>query len=91
MATPARFTELKCYACDASHWVLVPDYGMDGSFVGGDSGTYVCPSCSHKGTDFTVLRQSPPQAILNMHSAFGRLLYWRWARIARKHFPDVVK
>jgi C4-type Zn-finger protein len=92
MATPARFTELSCYVCKSSHWQLVSDYPSDdGTFVAVDSLTYTCPNCSHVGTDFMVLQQSPPQAILNMHSAFGRLRYRRWARIARKHFPDLLK
>jgi hypothetical protein len=90
--TPPRFTELECYACKSSHWVLVSDYpGIDGTFVAPDSHTYTCPTCSHVGTDFMVLQQSPPQAILNMRSAFGRLRYRRWARIARKHFPQLLE
>jgi hypothetical protein len=92
MATPARFTELKCYACGSSHWDLVCDYpGMDMTFVAPDSRTYTCPKCSHEGTDFMVLQQSPPEAILSMGSAFGRLQYYRWARIARKHFPHLIR
>jgi hypothetical protein len=60
MATPARFTELKCYACGSSHWDLVSDYpGTDMTFVAPDSRTYTCPVCSHVGTDFMVLQQSP--------------------------------
>jgi hypothetical protein len=92
MATPARFTELKCYACESSHWELVSDYpSWDSSFVSADSRRYTCPHCSHTGTDFFMLQQSPPQAILNMHSALGRLRYYRWARIASKHFPYLIR
>ena len=91
MATPARFTELKCYVCESPHWDLVCDYpGMDGSFVPPDDRLYTCPACGHQGTDFMLLQQSPPQAILSMHSALGRFRYRRWARVAKKHFPYLL-
>jgi len=89
--TPARLTELKCPSCRATHWVIDSDYrGVDGVKEPYEERVYPCPQCGEVGAGHEVLRQSPPQFLLQPHPMYpmSNKDFGYWLEIVMEHFPD---
>ena len=89
--TPPRLNELRCPKCHGSHWELDSDYrGMDGVFIPYEERDYDCPACGYSGRSFSVLRQSPPEFLLQPHRMYpmSQRVFDEWAQILKENFPD---
>jgi hypothetical protein len=91
MATPPRLTELKCPQCSEVHWEIDHDYrGMCGEEEPYESRVYGCPHCLARLPGFEVLRQSPPEFLLQPHDLYPmtRKEFNYWLEILKAEFPD---
>jgi len=89
--TPPRLTQLRCLACAAAHWAIDSDFnGIDGVFVYYLEREYRSPACGYAGAGHAVLRQTPPEFLLQPHPMYpvSRKEFDHWARILKAHFPD---
>jgi hypothetical protein len=89
--TPPRLTELECPVCHATTWEIDSDYrGIDGKWLPYDERVYPCSSCRYEGQNWKLLRQSPPEFLLQPHPLYpmGQAAFDYWVDILREHFPE---
>jgi hypothetical protein len=92
--TPPRLTELACPVCHAVTWVIdSDDRGIDGSCLQYNERDYRCSRCRHQGQGWKLLRQSPPEFLLQPHSMYPmtQAAFDDWVEILRSHFPEHPK
>ena len=51
---------------------------------------YECPACRYSGPSFSVLRQSPPEFVLQPHPMYpmSQSDFDKWVQVLKENFPD---
>ncbi len=89
--TPARLNELSCPTCGQASWTIDSDYrGMDGVMLPYEEREYSCRLCSSTGPGWTLIRQSPPEFLLQPHDMYPMTHadFDHWVAILEANFPD---
>ena len=89
--TPPRLIEIDCPRCHHASWTIDSDYrGINGVMEPYVERIYSCKLCSTKGAGWTVLRQAPPEFLLQPHDLYpmSRSDFNYWVSILRVNFPD---
>ena len=89
--TPPRLNELECPICQAATWIIDSDYrGIEDSHQSYEERDYRCSSCRHEGRGWRLLRQSPPEFLLQPHPVYPmtQTAFDYWVEILRRHFPE---
>ena len=89
--TPPRLTELLCPACHGVTWVIdSDDRGMEEDELPFGKRPYRCSRCPYSAHGWAVLRQSPPEFLLQPHRGgpMTQAAFDYWVGILREHFPD---
>ena len=89
--TPSRLNELSCPNCGHTNWIIDSDYrGTDGLILPYALREYSCSECGNTGTGWKLIRQSPPEFLLQPHDMYPmtQAEFDRWVAILKTHFPD---
>src|SRR6187401_3021856 len=89
--TPPRLSELQCPSCTASTWIIASDHGgLGGVSVPYSERVYSCRGCGQRGSGWRVMRQSPPEFLMQPHPMYpmSRKAFAHWVAILKAEFPD---
>ena len=89
--TPPRLNQLSCPTCGRASWTIDSDYpGMDGVMLPYKQREYSCRHCSRTGPGWTLIRQSPPEFLLQPHNMYPmtQSAFNHWLAILKANFPD---